>query len=215
MKKMKLHYPEWAASDAPYQDTTAEQPERALVEAIAVTAEVCGQTLSAAAARTLAADLKGFQETAVLSALSRCRLELQGRLRAADILARIDDGRPGAEEAWAMMPASEQASVVWTEEMAQSWGAALPFLNAGDPVAAHAAFRARYDKAVLEARILRKPLQWMPSLGSDASERERVLREAVAKRRLSAAHAESLLPAKSSSGKAKQIIAKVKIKRLH
>jgi hypothetical protein len=55
----------------------------------------------------------------------------------------------------------------------------------------------------------------MPSLGSDVASRERVLREAVAKQRLSAAHVESLLPSGGAASGAEQIVAKIKIKRLH
>lgn len=219
MKKMKIHYPQWSASDAPYQDVRpvadarSAAPHRALVEAISITAEVCGRALSPSAAEMLAGDLKDLSESLLLSALARCRMELQGPLKATDILARIEDGRPDADEAWAMMPANEEASVVWTEEMASAWGAAQPFMNAGDPANARAAFRELYAKAVLEARVKRKPPHWMPSLGSDVAGRERALRDAVEKRRLSEAHVEQLLPATSIG--TEQIIAKINIKRLH
>jgi hypothetical protein len=186
-----------------------------LVEAISLTAEVCGQPLSPAAAEILAEDLGDISEAAILAALARCRMELQGPLKAADILARIDDGRPEVEEAWAMMPESELSSVVWTDEMAQAWGIALPLLNAGDYGGAHAAFLESYTKAVLRARVLRKPVHWAPSLGSDVAARERVLLDAVQKGRLSAAHAEQLLPCRIASDRAAEIIAQLKIKNLH
>lgn len=215
MKKIKMHYPNWKNQDALYQDAQEKAPAAALVEAISLTAEVCGQALSPAAVRMLAADLSGISEPAVIAALARCRMELQGPLKAPDILARIDDGRPDADEAWAMMPRNELASVVWTEEMARSWGVALPLINAGDINSARAAFLEVYGKAVLEARLRRQPANWMPSLGSDVAGRERVLRDAVEKQRLSAAHVEKLLPPAATAGGAEQIIASVKIKKLH
>jgi hypothetical protein len=215
MKKMKIHYPQWTNQDSFYEEGQQRAPGRVLVEAISLTAEVCGQKLSPAAAEMLASDLGDFNEALVLAALARCRMELQGPLKTPDILARIDDGRPDADEAWAMMPESEMASVVWTGEMAQSWGVALPLLNAGDHGSARTAFREVYDKAVLDARIRRQPARWMPSLGSNVAGRERVLREAVEKRRLSAQHVEQLLPSTSASRDAEQIIARVRIKHLH
>src|SRR3569832_801957 len=113
---------------------------RTMVEAISVTSEVCGVVLSPAAAEKLAE----CDERQVLAALARCRLELQGALRLPEILARIEDGRPGMEEAWAMMPKSELASVVWTDEMAQAWGVASPMLAQGDLVGARQAFCQAY-----------------------------------------------------------------------
>ncbi len=211
---MKIDYLQLTNQDVFGPGQRREPPDRILVEAISVTAEVCGQPLSEVAAEMLACDLGDFNESAVLAALARCRMELQGPLKMPDILARLDDGRPDAEEAWAMMPQSELASVVWTEEMAQAWGNALPLLNAGDAGGARAEFRESYARAVLDARIRRKPAQWMPSLGSDVAGRERALLDAVQKGRLSAAHVEQLLPAGVASADAAAIIAQMKIKNL-
>jgi hypothetical protein len=215
MKKMKIRYPQPINSDTFDLGPRRDASDRALVDAIAVTAEVCGKALSPAAAEMLAADLSNFSEAVILAALARCRMELQGPLKASDILARIDDGRPDADEAWAMMPKDESASVVWTDEMAQAWGIALPLLVAGDAAGARTAFRDVYAKAVREARIRREPAHWAPSLGSDAAGRESVLLDAVRKRRLSAAHVEQLLPPGSASSGTEKIIAQVKLKSLH
>jgi len=91
------------------------------------------------------------------------------------------------------MPADEQESVVWTEEMAHAWGIAQPFLDQGDAAAARGAFRKAYEKAVLDARIHGKAPRWTPSLGLDVAGRELALREALKKGRTTAAQAELLL----------------------
>src|SRR5690606_4651260 len=114
-------------------------------------------------------DLAEFDQAAVLAALGRCRLELQGGLRASDIIARLDDGRPGAREAWEMMPRSEAGSVVWTEEMVQAWSAVASRM-ASDPEGAREAFCKVYLDAVQAARLDRRPVRWTPSLGSDPAE---------------------------------------------
>jgi hypothetical protein len=196
-------------------DMHHDAPSQKLVEAISLSAEVCGLALSPAAAEMLAKDLAEFDERLVLAALARCRLELRGTLRLPDILARIEDGRPGVEEAWAMMPKNEQASVVWTDEMAQAWGVVSPMLAQDDVVGARLAFRETYSKAVLDARIQREPVRWMPSLGSDVASRERVLLEAVEKRRLTPAHLEQLLPSGAISPQMQEILKQLKIKSLH
>ncbi|MES2535788.1 MAG: hypothetical protein V4632_07925 [Pseudomonadota bacterium] len=190
-------------------------PDPLLVEAIALTAEVCGLALSSAAAEMLASDLTGFDQSVILAALKRCRMELQGRLRLTDILARIEDGRPSADEAWTAMPKTEHASVVWTEEMAQAWGMASPLLARGDDMGARAAFQEAYVKAVLAARIKRVPVHWMPSLGSDVAGRESVLLDALEKQRLPASHVAQLLPVRTVPSGAREIFAQLKLKKLH
>lgn len=216
---MKIRYPQPINSDTYDIGLRHEISERALVEAIALTAEICGHALSPAAARMLAGDLGDFNQSAVLGALARCRMERHGPLKVADILARIDDGRPGAEEAWAMMPKNELASVVWTEEMAQAWGVASPLLDAGDISGARTVFQGLYDKAVLEARIRRHPVRWTPSLGSDTGGRESVLIDAMRKRRLSPEHVAALLPpedeqADGAPASARNVASK-KVKQFH
>ncbi len=215
MRKMKMRYSHLADQDAFEAGMHRATPGRELVEAIALTSELCGMVLSPAAAEMLARDLADFNENAVLEALGRCRMELQGALKMADILARLDDGRPGVEEAWAMMPKTELASVVWTDEMAQAWGIASPLLNNGDAIGARMAFREIYAKAVLDARIRRAPVRWMPSLGSDVASRESVLLEALQKKRLTAAHVAHLLPSRAVSREIQEILAQLKLKNLH
>ena len=95
---------------------------KAILQAIAVTAELTGTQLSEPAARVFAGDLAAYPEAQVLGALTRCRKEVRGRLTLQDVIGRLDDGRPGAEEAWAMLPKDEAASCVWTDEMCSAWG---------------------------------------------------------------------------------------------
>lgn len=192
MSKTKIHYPQRKKPSG----STGFQREAgrdSLEGLISLTAEICGRPLSSPAVEMLADDLRVFDDAVIQSALARCRLELRGPLCMSDILARIDDGRPDAQEAWAMMPADEHDSVVWTKEMAQAWGIALPLLNAGDAAGAQSVFLNAYEKLVLEARIRREPPRWTPSLGLDISGRGMALREAVIKGRATLAQAEQLL----------------------
>src|SRR3990167_9980819 len=72
-----------------------------LLRGVVVTGEVCGTDLSNPAAEVMVRELEQYPIDAVVSALKRCRREVTGRLSLATIIARIDDGHPGAEEAWA------------------------------------------------------------------------------------------------------------------
>jgi len=173
----------------------------ALIKAIAATAELCGKTYTPAAAAMLASDLTGYDERAVMAALTRCRKELDGKpFNVAAIIARIDDGRPGVEQAWAMLPHDENTSAVWTDEMAQAWGIAQPLLAEGDKIGARMAFKEAYTKFINDARDQKIPPKWTPTFGCDFGGRQAALIEAVRHNRIGIDYAVSLLPVDAAEG---------------
>lgn len=100
----------------------------------------------------------------------------------ADVIAQIvgnvaDDGRPGAEEAWAMSVRAmdEAITVVWTEEMCEAFGICRPLLNNGDEIGARMAFKESYVRLLATAREQRTPPAWSASLGYDVVLRDTVL----------------------------------------
>ena len=163
-----------------------------LQDQIAATAELCGAQLSKVALAMLAMDLDAYPPDAVCAALKRCRMEHKGRLTAEAVISRIEDGRPGPEEAWAMIPRDEQTSVVWTDEVAESWGIASPLIEEGDRVAARMAFIEHYRKVVSKARMDGKVPTWTPSLGFNNTDRLRALNEAADKGRIPHDHPQLL-----------------------
>lgn len=165
-----------------------------IAQAIAVTSELVGTNLSEAAARVMLDDLALYPENQVLGALTRCRRELKGRLTPADVISRLDDGRPGAEEAWALAPKDEATTAVWTREMSEAMGTVRDLINAGDMIAARMTFKECYAKLVQEARDMRRPVEWDASLGWDKAGRAPAIRQAVERGRLSLGEATSLLP---------------------
>lgn len=169
-------------------------PSRELIEAVAVTAELCGRTFSEPAARVFVADLGRFPEQAVIAALARCRREVKGILTVQDVVSRIDDGRPGVEEAWAMMSIAESQSVVWTEDMALAFGAAQPLVARSDFIGARMAFKEAYTKTVTLARDAGAPVRWTVSLGHDRHSRKAVLHQAVVAGRLTLEQARDHVP---------------------
>lgn len=168
---------------------------KAILEALAVTAELTGTQLSAPAARVMAEDLAAYPEAQVLKALVRCRKELRGRMTIADVIARLDDGRPGPEEAWAMIPRDEAASAFLTEEMREAFRVCYPLLCDGDNVQARMAFLETYRAKVQEARDDGATVSWSFTPGTDPHGRESAVREALAKGRIGAKAASALLPA--------------------
>lgn len=152
---------------------------QSVAEALAVTAELCGGDISEAAAKIMLADLANYPERAVLDALVRLRREHKGRLSLAAIIERIDDGHPGAEEAWAMVPKTEYDTGVMTRQMGKALHAVQHLIDHGDMTAARMAFRETYTREVTQARAAGVPAAWEPSVGWDEHGRVAVLGEAV------------------------------------
>lgn len=169
-----------------------------ILMAVAVTAELTGAELSEAALRVMASDLDAYPELDVLRALDRCRRELKGRLTLAAVLERLEeaDGRPGADEAWAIAISAQDEceTVVWTDEISQAFAVARPILEARDKVGARMAFRDAYERITRESRAERAPVRWSVSLGNDPERRASALSAAVALRRIEAGAAQHLLP---------------------
>lgn len=165
-----------------------------ILEALAVTCAVTNTEMPEAAVRVMTSDLGAYPEEAVLTALVRCRRELTGRLTLAAVIERIDDGRPGPEEAWAASPRSEGESTVWTEEWATAYFVALPHLQDGDMVAARMAFLERYRRGLTEARTSGKPPHWSLSMGHDRKGRDEAVLAAVRMGRIGESRALALLP---------------------
>lgn len=177
-------------------DTWRELGEDELVRAIAITAEVLGTEFSRDAAKALHRVLAPFGKEAVILALRRCMYECRGRLTPAEIVSRIDDGRPGAEEAWGMVASlNDDASVCWTEEMATAWGVARHALEAGDKIGARMAFKEKYQQELMKARTEAKPARWSMSLGNSPAERTAAIEAAISAGRIGQEHGSKLLPA--------------------
>lgn len=162
-----------------------------VAKALAVLEDMFGRELQQSTRDVYAMELEAYPPAVVLESLRRCYRELKSFPTLSDILARMEDSRPGPEEAWMMLPKSEDDSVVWTEEMAEAYGLVR---HEQDAVAARMAFKEKYTKLVAEARRARKPSHWTASLGFDKVQQEAVLKEAVSRRRLTAGQAAALLP---------------------
>jgi hypothetical protein len=155
------------------------------------TGEIYNKQVSAAAVAMFLADLDQYTSDQVLKALSLCRRELKFFPSVAEVIARIDDGRPGVEEAWAMLPKTEYDSVVWTAEMAESFGAIRGIIEE-DPIAARMAFKELYSKAVAIARADRTQVEWTASLGHDKRSHAEALNAAIAKGRIGIEYASQI-----------------------
>lgn len=156
-------------------------------------ASLHGKALNATAGRIFLNALRDYPQDLVLAALERCTRELKTFPTIADVLSRIDDGHPGVEEAWALVPKNEQDSAVWTGEIARAFWACVSLIDS-DPVGARMAFKEKYSKELLEAKAAKRPPKWDATLGTDKEKRVRVIQAAVQERKFLPEYAQILLP---------------------
>lgn len=170
----------------------APDQEIKLIEALRATAEIFGKALSLSAASMFLADLGEYDPDQVCMALSSCRRELKFFPTVSDVVTRIQalDGRPGPEEAWALLPKNQHDSAVISDEMASC----LIFVNEDDLVASRMAFLEAYRKECVTARANKAKVRWFFSAGHDPGARAGAIALAVDKKRITLEHARELLP---------------------
>jgi hypothetical protein len=140
--------------------------------------------ISEGAMRVYLFHLSKYEIDQVISALLRCQVELKHFPTIAEICERLSDGRPGAEEAWGMIPKDEYSSVVWSEEMRQAFGKCYSLLQDGEKIAARMTFKESYEELVSKNRALGVPVRWLPTRGTDRSGVATALLEAVEQQRI-------------------------------
>ncbi|HEY5800660.1 MAG TPA: hypothetical protein VIT92_10595 [Burkholderiaceae bacterium] len=119
----------------------------------------------------------------------------------ADIIAQMEavtenDGRPGAEEAWAIALAGddEANTVVWTTETAQAFFEARPVLESSGSISARKTFVEIYTRLVGTARQERRRPEWTVSIGTDKTLQQIAMKKAVTAGQLPAPYVAGLLP---------------------
>lgn len=117
----------------------------------------------------------------------------------ADVIAMIDrmqpDGRPTADEAWALYPRNEADSAVLNDEICAAYQTVTYLVDEGDTIAARMAFKDAYNRIVEQARNAGTKPKWFASLGHSVDGRKKALDEAVRMNRITHDYAQSLLPA--------------------
>lgn len=93
---------------------------------------------------------------------------------------KLMDGRPGAEEAWAIALTSqdERDTVVWTTEAAEAFAICRPVLESSGAISARKSFLEAYTRIVTAARAARRPAEWLASPGWDVERRVSALASA-------------------------------------
>lgn len=146
--------------------------------------------------------LMDYQLSSVINALKVFGKKNKFAPTANDVIEILDTGnkRPGADEAWAMRPESEDATTVWTEEMAQAYQIAFPLIQDGDLIGARMAFKSSYERLCSESSIISKPILWKVSIGYDKSQIKDIVYKAVEQGKLTSDQVIKYIPAPKHAG---------------
>lgn len=144
-------------------------------------------------------DTECYSFVDVMTAIRNARKQAKGRISIGDIMQHLEtlDGRPSAEEAWALAVKSldENLTIALTQETQEAWSSgASELLDIGDKFNASRAYIEKYNQLVTAARDKNVPISWFVSLGDDKDQRDNVVRQAYKENKITKEHAETLLP---------------------
>ncbi len=158
-----------------------QEQKSEIVKSLMVAYEVMGKEMSEAGAMMILNALKGFEFNAVMVAIQRTVSEAKF-ITPAEIISRIDDGRPDPEKAWSQVcqyDPDDTYSECITEEQSYARGACWPLLIAGDTVAARMAFKEEYTKLCSENRAQGLPVKHVFHMGTNKQSQLKVIKQAL------------------------------------
>lgn len=141
---------------------TSEQQQT--IKNLAVILEMSGQSMSTEAMVMIADELSQFDYNAVQNAMRKCARECKYKITLAEIIDRIDDGRPSPEKAWQeVQHLTEDDAKVLTTEQNQAFCMVSTSLIDGDTsarITAKQTFMQEYKRLCQESRDQGKPVQY-------------------------------------------------------
>ena len=170
--------------------------QKEVVKALMVAYEVMGKQMTDAGAMMILNALKGFEFNAVMRAIHRTVSEAKF-ITPAEIISRVDDGRPDPEKAWAQVcnyDPDETYSECITEEQSFARGACWHLLIDGDNVAARMAFKEEYIKLCAENRAQGLPVKHVFHFGMNKENRLDVVKQALLQGKVTQKQALAHLP---------------------
>lgn len=175
-----------------------QQEKASVVDNLTVAAEVMGQELSASAMQMMIMSLDRYDYQAVVDAIFDTARKCKFKLTLAEIISRIKDGRPTADEAWQeVYSMSESDSKVMTAEQQVAYcsvSTQLQDATTTDLINTKKAFVAKYNALCEQARDEGTPVSYNVSWGRDEGGRVSAITEAVALGRIGKQEAIRLLP---------------------
>lgn len=174
------------------------QQKTSIVDALMVAYEVMGREMSEAGAQMILRALDGFEFEAVMTAIKRTVSEAKF-ITPAEIISRVDDGRPDPEKAWSEVchyDPDDTYTECMTEEQSLARGACWHLLASGDKVAARMAFKEEYVKLCAENRLKKQPVKYVFQMGRNKDNRLEVVKQAILDGKITQKTALAKLPEK-------------------
>ena len=161
-----------------------QQDKGQVTEMLAIQYEMNGQVASERVITYMLKQLDPYGFEPVMTALDKLGKESSFKINLAEIIKRIDDGRPSAQLAWSQCPMNEEDSAVLTEDQREALSCVSHLLYCGDPIPARMAFIEKYNTLVEIARANAVPVKYVLSAGINAQMRIDVAKAAVEDGRL-------------------------------
>ena len=86
---------------------------------------------------------------------------------------------PSGDEAWSMLPMSEDDNAIWCEPMRTAWSQCRDLRNSGDEMAARMAFKSSYETIVLDFKYNNSNPKWEITRGSNKTNYDELLKKGV------------------------------------
>ena len=115
----------------------------------------------------------------VMNALQKLGKESVYKVNLAEIIKRIDDGRPSAQVAWAEIPKSETESKVLTNEQNIALCTVSAMIDDGELIPARMAFIEKYNELIEKSKANAEPVKYVLSAGFDKQGRIDAVSDAV------------------------------------
>jgi hypothetical protein len=142
------------------------EQKQQLIDMISIQAEMKEQVMSDAVLKYLVTELQPYGFEPVMQALRKLGKESTYKINLAEVIKRIDDGRPSAQTAWAQCPKNEEDSALLTEEQNKALCSVSHLMYCGDPIPARMAFLEKYNELIEESRASAKPVKYVLGAGS-------------------------------------------------
>lgn len=156
-----------------------EHQKNDLMKMLLIQFEMKEQAASKDMVRYMINELSAYGFDQVMNALQKLGKESVFKVNLAEIIKRIDDGRPSAQIAWTECPKSEFESKVLTTEQNQAFCEVINQYDSGDKVGAKFAFIERYNQLIDESKAKANPVTYCLASGFDKQGRKDAVYEAV------------------------------------
>jgi len=177
------------------------QEKGSVLESLTVSLDMMGQDMNEASIQMMARELYSFPFEVVQKALRLAVRECKYKLNLAEIISRIDDGRPSPTQAWQSMSQFKESDAYYVpDEMHRAWCGVSTDMEHADnsiKIACRQSFLETYEKMCQESCDQGKPISYFLSQPQGIGREQKVLEvitKAIAQGQITTDKAVAYLP---------------------